>query len=74
MRSLTITKCGELRYNETSMVVCPILSCACPDGGINYISCNTDCAWYTVKGVTDHGLQGAFCGDKFIGNLKGCEK
>ena len=61
MRNILITYDGDLHDTKGNVIVCPMMA--------NGISCTATCAWYTEKSVTRSDI-GAFCGDKFIGNLE----
>ena len=69
MRSLKITECGEVKNVKGGMVVCPMFSTRHPEGGMDFFPCTSDCAWYSTRSVTDSGIQGAFCGDKYMGDV-----
>ena len=68
MRSVSVSDYREVRCSDKGLVMCPLISHCSSEGGVDYIPCNTDCAWNNIKSVTDQGALGMFCGDKFIGN------
>jgi hypothetical protein len=69
MRSVIVeSQSGKLYTNIESRksVWCPM---AFANANLEDLACYSQCAWFNTKRVTDGGEMGAFCGDKFIGNI-----
>jgi len=66
MKALEIDSLRRVLYGDGIQVLCPLKQETELD---DFIGCDSDCAWFGEKRVSDKGLMGAFCGEKFIGNL-----
>ena len=57
------------KYGHPIGIYCPVMTCGHPEGGIEFVTCQGDCAWFKTD-VREDGSIDCYCKGHQIGTVE----